>query len=287
MTVYLSKNLIEEGANHIMKQPTKAASKPLASKTPKKNTFWELLQKFTDAKLLFGVVALLVTLYAFVFHRADVEIGFNKEGVTIITRGNQVRKAIVLLPANKPWVNTGLDVVKGQKVTLTASGSVNLAFHRLVDSAQTHERPRIGWLGPEGGQHPYQTPLDNARSKYLIAPNPNNYGTVLACVVPDTQPAPGIENPSPEGTLPIGQGGSFTAVADGKLWLVVNDIILNEGAQEAYVAEQPVLDMVYKTSKVTVEQKQREWDRIKQDRYFGLFFDDNIGEFLIQVDFTK
>lgn len=270
------------------KQSTKPSSRLTASRTTKKNAFWELLKKLVDAKLLLGLIALLVALYAFVFHRADVEIGFNKEGVTVITRGNQVRKAIVLLPANKPWLNTGIDVAKGQKVTLTASGSVNLAIHRLVDSAYKHERPRLGWLGPEGGPHPYQTALDNARSKYLIAPNPNNYGAVLACVVPDiAELTPGIANPQPKGIVLIGRGNSFTADVDGKLWLVINDIILNKDSEDAYVASKEVLDVVYGKDKVTVDQKRSEWEAIKRDGYYGAFFDDNAGDFLIQVDFTK
>lgn len=275
------------------KQPTRAAAGLSPSQAPKNHTGWQFLGQVLDAKLFLSFIALLVALYALVFHRAEVEISFNEKGTTIITRGNQVSKAIVLLPANKPWLNTGIDVAQGQHVTVTASGSVNLAIHRLVESAHAHKRPRFGWLGPEGAQHPYQTALDNARSKYLIAPNPNNYGTVLACIVPERAPTPGIEHPRPTGIMMIGRGGSFTAEADGKLWLVVNDVILNEESQDAYVARQEVLDAVYGKdpvtgkSRVTVEQKQAEWESIKNDRYFGAFFDDNAGEFLIQVDFTK
>lgn len=269
------------------KQTTKAALASQASRAAKRNHLWELLWNFIDAKLLIGFAALLVALYAVAFHRADVEISFNREGATVITRGSQVRKAIVLLPANKPWLNTGLDVAKGQKVSLTASGSVNLAIHRLVEAAQQHRRPRLGWLGPEGGKHPYPNDLENARSKYLITPDPNNYGTVLACVVPYNDPAPGKENPRPKGVQPVGSSGSLTAEADGKLWLVVNDVILSDESRDAYVADQKILDAVYGEGKVTVEQKDAEWGEIKSRRYYDAFFDDNAGEFLIQIDFTK
>jgi len=36
-----------------------------------------------------------------------------------------------------------------------------------------------------------------------------------------------------------------------------------------------------------VDQKVKEWEAILKGRYFTAFFDDNIGEFLIHVDFTK
>jgi hypothetical protein len=269
------------------KQHTRAASGSRASRAVKNKPFRELFRKFIDAKLLVGFIALLVALYAAVFNRADVEISFNEKGATVITRGNKVRKAIVLLPASKPWLNTGLDVAKGQKVTVTASGSVNLAIHRLVEAAQAHKRPRLGWLGPEGGKHPYPNDLENARSRYLIAPDPNNYGTVLACVVPDAEPAPGKENPRPKGVQPIGRNGSLTAEAGGKLWLVVNDVMLNDESRDAYVADQNILDGVYGPGKVTVEQKDEEWKEIKKRRYYDASFDDNAGDFLIQIDFTK
>ncbi|HTU92466.1 MAG TPA: hypothetical protein VMF69_20460 [Gemmataceae bacterium] len=248
---------------------------------------WEWIRKLLDVKMLIGIVALFVALYAIVFKDADVEISFNKEGTAIITRGKQLRQAIVLLPANKPWLNTGLDVAKGHKLSVTASGSVNLAIHRLVEAAQEHKRLRLGWLGPDGGPHPYKTDLDNARSKYLIAPDPDNYGAVLACVIPYGERGPGKENPRPKGVSRIGSHGSITAQADGKLWLVVNDVMLTDESRDAYVAPQNILDEVYGPGKVSVAQKEKEWAEIKNRRYYEAFFDDNVGEFLIQIDFTK
>jgi hypothetical protein len=252
-----------------------------------KQAVHEWAKKLLDVKLMFSVLALLVALYAVALNRTDVEINFNKEGTVVVTRGNEVMRAIILLPANRPWLNTGLEVKKGQKMTITASGSVNLAVHRLVEAANDHKRPRLGWLGPDGGTHPYKTDLDNARSKYLIAPDPNNYGALLACIVPLGDPDPGKENPRPKGIKRVGSRGSITAESTGTLWLVVNDVMLTEQSRDAYVAPQNILDEVYGPGKVTVDQKVKEWEAILKGRYFTAFFDDNIGEFLIHVDFTK
>jgi hypothetical protein len=241
---------------------------------------------FVDVKFIPSILALLVAGYAVVVNRADIDITFNKEGATLVTRGSKIQKAIILLPASKIWLNTGLQFSSGQSATITASGAVNLSIHRLVEAAQDHKRPRLGWLGPEGGSHPYPTDLDNARSKYLILPDPANYGTVLACIVPENERSPGKEYPRPNGVIQIGKCGNIKAKVNGTLWLTVNDVVLDDKSRDAYVPPQSVLDEAYR-KKVTVAQKAMEWKDIQNRRYFEAFFDDNIGEFLIQVDLTK
>lgn len=259
---------------------------------PLEKTLREWIKSILDVKLAFSLFALIVALGAMAlgvvaFNRADVELNFNKEGATVVTRRNEVTKAMVLLPANRLWLNTGLELKKGQSVTITASGSINLAIHRLVETAKDHKkRPRLGWIGPDGGKS-YKTDLDNARSKYLISPDPDHYGALLACIVSADDRPLGKDNPYPKGIKQIGSRGSITAESAGTLWLVVNDVVLTEQSRDAYVASQKILDEVYGVGIVTVAQREREWEEIKNRRYYEAFFDDNVGEFLIHVDFTK
>ncbi|MCP4651971.1 MAG: hypothetical protein GY858_01110, partial [Candidatus Omnitrophica bacterium] len=56
----------------------------------------------------------------------------------------------VLVPANEPWINSGVVIKPGQKIIMHASGRVNLAVHRLVDSAKVDIPPTYNWNGPEG-----------------------------------------------------------------------------------------------------------------------------------------
>lgn len=194
--------------------------------------------------LAFSLLALIVAVWAVAVKQADVETTSNKEGATVVTDRNEVTKTLVLLPASRLWLDTELEVKKGQSVTITASGSINLAAHRLVEAMKDHTRPRLGWIGPDGGSYPYRKDLDNGRSKYLISPA-HNYGALLACIVPAGDPLPGKENPKPNGIKQIGSRGSITAEATGNLWLVVNDVVLTEQAHDVYVPEQEVLNDIY------------------------------------------
>lgn len=241
-----------------------------------------------DVKLAISLLALLVAVWAAVApNRADVENNLNKENATVVTDRNEVTKTLILLPANRLWLDTGLEVKKGQSVTITASGSINLAAHRLVEAMKDHKRPPFGWIGPDGGKYPYPRSFDNKRSKSLIFPDPDYYGALLACIVPAGDLPLGLKNPKPNGIKRIGSRGSITAEATGSLWLVVNDVILTEQSHDDYVHDQDILNAVYGPGKVTEAQKEKEWKEIKNEGYYEAFFDDNLGELLIQIDFTK
>jgi hypothetical protein len=192
-------------------------------------------------------------------------------------------KETVLLPANKLWLNTGLQIKPGQEVKITATGSINLAIHRLVEAAHTHKYPRWGWMEPEGGQPLNPAHQDLRIKQYLISPD-NNYGVLLACITTDDL---GKSNPKPKNVSVIGRNASIKSEKRGKLWLVVNDAVLNKDAKNAYVQPQKDLDATYGVGKVTVKQREEEWKRIVDDGYFDAYFDDNAGAFLVQLQIVQ
>src|SRR5512145_1048985 len=93
-----------------------------------------------DAKVIPAVIGLVLAIYAI---SSKTDIVFQTEGVTVITRGNQPSKALVLLPANQLWFNTGLHIKANQKILLKASGKVHLAVQRLVQSTENHSRSTL------------------------------------------------------------------------------------------------------------------------------------------------
>jgi hypothetical protein len=99
----------------------------------------------------------------------------------------------------------------------------------------------------------------------------------------------GKYNPKPQGIEEIGRGKEITSKEGGTLWLVINDAVLDDSdkSRDAYVLPQDKLDETYGKGKVTEEKRQEEWERIKTDDYFDAFFDDNAGEFLVQVQVVQ
>ena len=236
-------------------------------------------------RIMPGIAALVLVFYAVIFQRSDLDIEFNKQGATIVTKARELQKATILLPATKLWLNTGLRVKPKQRLLITASGAVNLALHRQMEAAMKHTKPRVGWLGPDGGPYPASNPLDSSRDEFLVLPGAN-YGTILACIAPEGDIL-GMDRPRPKGVVVAISKDGISSDDGGILWLCVNDVVLSADAEHAYLAPQAVLDRVYGAGTIKEEDRKKEWNEIKQSRYFDAFFDDNAGEFLIHVDFTK
>jgi hypothetical protein len=209
------------------------------------------------------------------------------EKTSEISASKESQRIFLLLPANKLWLNTGFQVKPDQKVKISATGSVNLGIHRLVEAAYTHDSPRWNWTDPEGNQESSRpTPIDKAVKQLFIEPD-RKPGVLLASVIPNNNETLGKYNPKPKGIQQIGKEGEISSKEGGTLWLVVNDAVLNKNAGNAYVLPQKDLDQTYGKGKVTEEQRKEEWERIKIENYFEAFFDDNAGNFLVQIQITK
>jgi hypothetical protein len=221
----------------------------------------------------------------------ELSVSFNKEGATIVFVGDRPSKALVLLSASQPWADTGLTVLPGQKISITASGLANLAIHRLVEAADKDERPRHGWAGPEGGEPKNEKAVDRFRRALRIEPRVA-YGCLLAYVRPVGEPDPGKEFPRPPGIHVIGRNGELT-YADSKsrmgtLFLTANDAVARDDpeSERAYVTDQAALNATYGPGRVTVDNLRERWRRLRDANYWEVWFDDNVGEYLVQVDFT-
>jgi hypothetical protein len=250
---------------------------------------WNLSKsKVARLIMLLMLSALLVLVPVLVLNNLlAVELKFNQEGTSVLMRGNEPSKAIVLLPANKLWLNTGLAVKSGQQLKISATGSINLAVHRLVAATKAHQPLEPGWMDPNGNQGTSSRNIDEQRKKYLIDPN-SEYGVLIAGIVHQGKPDLGKDNPKADEIYVVGKWNSFRSKEGGTLWLVVNDAVLNENAGEIYVGSQKLLDQSYPPpGSVTVEKKRQEWQAIKERRYFQAYFDDNVGDFLVQIEFLK
>jgi hypothetical protein len=186
-------------------------------------------------------------------------------------------------------LNTGIQIKPNQTVKITATGSVNLGIHRLVEAAYTHSYPRWNWTDPAGESGPSSsTPIDKGLKALFIAPGLKPC-VLLAYVDVTGKNDLGKYNPKPQGIEEIGRGKEITSKEGGTLWLVINDAVLDDSdkSRDAYVLPQDKLDETYGKGKVTEEKRQEEWERIKTDDYFDAFFDDNAGEFLVQVQVVQ
>jgi hypothetical protein len=250
------------------------------------DTLKELLRKI-NLKSLVIIFSVLIALYAFFVLRSNLEISIKDGSPTVLLKGRDPTSVVVLLPASKLWLDTGLVVKQNQEVKISASGFIHPAIHRLVDSAKIH-KPLVTssqWLDPQGDTG-RSRPIDELRKPYMIADAP--HGCLIAGIMRGDQGLLTKDHKKPDEIFVIGRGATIRSHIGGQLWLVVNETVLNAQAEGVYVATQKILNESYPPAgSVTVAQKRQQWEEIKKYRYFEAFFDDNVGEFLVQIQFAS
>lgn len=217
-------------------------------------------------------------------------ITFTANNGIIFFSENSQKTGSFLLPASAGWINTGFILKSGETIDIRASGRIHLGLEQLVDAAQTDTKPQYAWSAPDG--NPFNSNSDdkalqnhskNSNLKnFLVDPNAK-IGMLLGFLakkeLSETE-KPGENNPSPRGLIRIGNsrdGIKNDDTEDRELWLTVNDIYLSEKAEEAYINK-------YASDE---EVRAMQWQRIKKQNYWRLWFDDNIGEYLINITFQN
>jgi hypothetical protein len=260
---------------------------------------------FFDTAACFRFVAAILLLFvilglfakALIYLVKPERLSFNeKEGTIEISGIGQHARGLTMLPASVLWVNTGIRVHKGQALSVKTSGRVNLAIHRLVQSAQEGGPLHHGWVGPDG-EAP-SSPVYESRTKLLVDPNAN-IGCVLGYIKPDAADDPGRNNPRPPGMVKLAGEGEITG--DGTLWLTVNDYVVTKSDEmrDAYTGTPEILSRsdytiqvektnkegikYLETKKASVPELKDRWDGIVNSGNLTTFFQDNVGEFLVEV----
>jgi hypothetical protein len=124
-----------------------------------------------------GVSAIALTIKRFYPYKA---VETNKYGATVI-KNEDTEVTYWLFNSADLWANSGIEVKKGQIITVRTSGAFHTAIHHLVDDAKKNQQ-RDKWLNATGGMQS-TNPQDKARSQYKIAPE-YDFNTIIMQVIP-------------------------------------------------------------------------------------------------------
>lgn len=244
-----------------------------------------LLLPLLFALLVVGTGATVAFLNLYDSNAVDVSV--SQQGGIRFRSGGETTAIVYTLHASQMWADTGVVIPPGESACVTASGRVNLAVHRLVDAAVADVPPLSSWIDPSGDVQP-GTPTagrarDARRDQLLILPSAP-LGSLLAFLREPTDPAPGPANPrggggeEVESLQLVGSGSTLRNNTDQplELYLTVND---------AYLSPSDTARSLYteRVSGVRDRQMQRRWNSILENRYWNLWFDDNVGSFVVQV----
>lgn len=185
--------------------------------------------------------------------------------------------ATFALPASARWTPTEIRVRPGEAIKVSVSGNAHLGFASIIDAAKDDKRPLYTWAGPDGERFLHKDEGDK-RQELLIDPSAR-IGTLLGYLQPESASQPDLAgNARPEGIRTIGYGRTMRndASETARLWLIVNDILLtnDDVAKQAYLRD---------PDSEGYEKRAQRWPEIVRDNYWDLWWDDNVGQFVIVV----
>lgn len=125
-----------------------------------------------------GVSAIALVIKRFYPYKA---VETNKYGATVI-KNEDTEVTYWLFNSADLWANSGVEVEKGQRITVRTSGAFHSAIHHLVEDASKNKQ-RDKWLNATGGMQSLN-PHDKARSKFKIA-DEYEFNTVIMQVIPN------------------------------------------------------------------------------------------------------
>jgi hypothetical protein len=269
---------------------------------------------------IFLVLSILFLEYFRRWWKDDFELHFPVAGAAIVlhssANASDFRSAVFMVPASKCWVNTGLEVKNGERISIRASGQIHLAMNQI----EQEKIPRIPWSEPNGSPFVILDSID--RSGLLIYKQRSSekdklmIGNLVGYFLP-VDDAKNIDVfPSAERPRPTNKYGNVfhigTELPDklndtGKtvhLWLTINDIVLDSSARgkEAYLGnhhtfvanaikqgkmkdsinENELADENIKAEKLWIS-RQKEWSEIRSQKVWDLYYYDNIGHYLVTV----
>ena len=156
------------------------------------NKYKNLVRALNEPKMLAKVIIVTTMIVILVFLGVSLialmiknyypykAINSNEYGATFIE--NEDSEVIYwLFNSADLWANTGIEVHKGDVLTIHTSGAFHSAVHHLVDDARNN-RMSFNWMEADGG-FPNNDPREKERAKYRIVDKyPNN--TILMQVLP-------------------------------------------------------------------------------------------------------
>ncbi len=233
-----------------------------------------------------------------------------KNGAFSIKVGS-IQNAIFLLnPAGEedsPWVSTGIQVKKGDKLKTSATGKIHLSLKWLNFSILfPHEHqlarkdPGWEWVDPEGIPEKKSAQTPRSRNEFKILKD-QRYGKLLLAVKDNEKR---ILEPKAIGS----KQDEISINHDGEIVLTVNDVWLvdNEKGKEAYVPPKSNSDYylheawMFATMKgedfskwsPAIESQKREeqykkrekdWKAIYNDNKWNAWYEDNVGSFSVSI----
>lgn len=123
------------------------------------------------------VVSLAFIIYSAVFYCQNVlfyrgELNVNQFGAFIPRKSYSSEYAMYLFDSKEQWINSGIQVLEGDRLFIAASGAYHTNFKRLVESARYNTKANTFWL--DTIQSETECYIDTVCLRWIYTTHPNN-----------------------------------------------------------------------------------------------------------------
>jgi len=260
--------------------------------------------------LVFSIIFLLNSVLFF-----DADSHINRRGAIVMKQPCGIEHYIYLFNAAELWSNTGVELLEGDKVEISASGHFYGSVGDLIKKAESNECLKYAWNTPVGSND-----STLVRDSLLIYKGKEaKFGSLLIQICPEGNSLSysnedehtiyggkkgckhsSLKNQMEQYSSPdetstqhgvgsfLSKGNrkySFEAKKAGVLYLSVNDIYLNDSALKTIKdnREKSVIKNLLGVDDTASVANLFKGQRLPTDRERRMWFDDNLGEFLVNI----
>lgn len=161
------------------------------------------------------------------------EFGVVRESRGLFSASTDVHAFIVVHP-QQPFRPTGIEVERGQRVSVWADGRINIGLAGLVAAVEDDDVDPYDWVGPDGEVDATGQPVIRrdrglvGRERCLIQ-RAFPYGSLMLLISPTDRPTPGTARRLEPGeqAFVVGSHLELEVQARGHLILAINDVYLD------------------------------------------------------------
>lgn len=249
---------------------------------------------------LLGTCIILVisvfSILSWIGKNENLQISYDSKGIFTITANSGGPKTTFFnIPASSFWYDTELDIKSNAEVTISAQGSIHLSLDDLISSVDKGERPNMSWTEPKGAAISKNNAIHEHR-KQMAMDTALDYGRLLAGLNPKEDNAPGVTNPRPKDLKIENIGTCYTFKNNTgrtqRLYLIVNDNFIDSKDtvefKKYYIGDEVVWEELGSiATKSKMDTLSKKFKTIVKEEYWNIFYDDNIGNFFVQVSINE
>ena len=222
----------------------------------------------------------------------DFKIDYSNDKALVTIIDKKFVATTSVLPACDCWTNTGIEVWPGEEYQIKVSGKIHTTADKMVKDAEADMMPRFRWI--DGGGDDFRIRkgryfLSDSLRKTLLISQKAKIGQVLLYFRKGNSPTPncelGLGFYIPDSLIVYDSAEGITGQNSSKeklyIWATVNDMLIRKFDNNTKLA------YVGGTVKDTLKKKEGHWNKLVEENYNRIWYDDNFGNFVISAKITK